>query len=507
MDNKHVKLSVIGFAILLIGLVSISYAFFNYTRTGEANTIRTGNIYFNATQGQALNITNAFPLTSTEAGNANLDTVTLGILGDTTYADGEEFKITLVDVNNTISNKEVPINYIATYTANTGGSIGASSDTYWTARNSKNANIYTLASSGEVSEGKQVLVGYIKSGATGINGTLTIKAYIDADRIAISDTYNEDASPYYSLNKNMTMEEFNACTSYFNEHYEELTNPYHWFKGEFDASKGDSATVFCQGGKANDDDNTTFNTFLRYPENNGGFNSAQIDYLLSHNIIIAPQIDNYGTTSEWVDDRTVFTTTEWNSMSTTPISFKIKVESQEGIWVVMPLTMEDMCPGCVFMITENMLYTSWNTANQTPVVLNNQNDYYTDYQTLINNTGKQWFLGLKLNDSTHEVDKAYACGVKGENPNNGVVFCLEGAPDDSKYNSNISILTHPSLWGVDNPACDSWLMSESDSNLSFECIGNVTGVIYGDNQAWVGDENMDGNCSINSYGLFGCYYP
>ncbi len=60
MDEKHVKLSILGFAILLIALVGGTYAFFNYTRTGTANNIRTGRIYFNSTQGNTLNITNMF---------------------------------------------------------------------------------------------------------------------------------------------------------------------------------------------------------------------------------------------------------------------------------------------------------------------------------------------------------------------------------------------------------------------------------------------------------------
>ena len=123
MDSKHVKLSVIGFAILLIGLVGVTYAFFNYTRTGSANSLGTGRIYFNTTQGEELTITNIFPMTSTQATNATLDTVTVGIAGDTTCADGEEFEITLVDVTNTVNGKQVPMNYIATYTAATGGTI------------------------------------------------------------------------------------------------------------------------------------------------------------------------------------------------------------------------------------------------------------------------------------------------------------------------------------------------------------------------------------------------
>ena len=156
-------------AILLIALVGGTYAFFNYTRTGAANTIRTGRIYFNTTQGEELTLTNVFPMKSSEAGSANLDFVTVGIVGDTTYADGEEFEISLVDVNNTVNGKKIPISFIATYTAASGGTIGSSSETYWEARNSKNASIYTLNTSGDVKEGKQVLVGYIDNGATGIS--------------------------------------------------------------------------------------------------------------------------------------------------------------------------------------------------------------------------------------------------------------------------------------------------------------------------------------------------
>ena len=48
--NNKVLLSVIGIAILLISVVGITYSFFNYTRTGTANTIKTGNISFNSTQ-------------------------------------------------------------------------------------------------------------------------------------------------------------------------------------------------------------------------------------------------------------------------------------------------------------------------------------------------------------------------------------------------------------------------------------------------------------------------
>ena len=43
--------------------------------------------------------------------------------------------------------------------------------------------------------------------------------------------------------------------------------------------------------------------------------------------------DDMQTTNEWVDKRVILTTDEWNDISSTGISFQIKVEANEGIWV------------------------------------------------------------------------------------------------------------------------------------------------------------------------------
>ena len=207
--NKRKRFMFIaGPIILLIALIGVTYSFFNYTRTGAANTIRTGRIYFYSEQNNTLNLTNVFPIKSADAASANLNSVTVGIVGDTTYTDGEEFEITITDVNNELNDKKIPINYIATYTAATGETIGSSSSTYWTSRDAKDANIYTLNANEPVRDGKQILVGYIKNGQTGINGILTIKAYVNGDRIAISDTYQ--LGDAYELN----LEEASACVSY-----------------------------------------------------------------------------------------------------------------------------------------------------------------------------------------------------------------------------------------------------------------------------------------------------
>ena len=97
---------------LMLLVVGVTYAFFNYTRTGNENILGTGRIYFNTTEGTALNLTNVFPVDSTEASNANLDSLTIGIEGDTNYTDGEEFEISIVDVNNVVNGKEIPLNHL-----------------------------------------------------------------------------------------------------------------------------------------------------------------------------------------------------------------------------------------------------------------------------------------------------------------------------------------------------------------------------------------------------------
>ena len=65
--NKQTSLMIIGLAILVIGLVGITYAFFNYTRTGASNTIRVGKMAFSSNQTETINLTNVFPISSTDA--------------------------------------------------------------------------------------------------------------------------------------------------------------------------------------------------------------------------------------------------------------------------------------------------------------------------------------------------------------------------------------------------------------------------------------------------------
>ncbi len=233
MKRNRLVLTLFIIGILSI-TVGVTYSFFNYTRTGNPNTLSVGRIYFNSLQDGNINLTNIFPISSDDVSTdeRNVGTFEINIEGDTTYDNGVEYLVTLSNVENTVNGKQVPLSINVS-----ASNLGVEDQNYFTTRESKNQNIYKIMADDTVYTNNDLLVGYIKSGEEGVNGKVTIKAYFDEDKIAISDTYN----------------------------------------GE--------------------------------------------------------ETDEFGTTSEWVDGRVVLTTSEWNSLNSEGLSFQVKVEANEGIWV------------------------------------------------------------------------------------------------------------------------------------------------------------------------------
>ena len=87
IKSKKQMFTIIGVFTLIMMLGTVTYAFFNYTRTGTANSIRVGKIYFNSEQGEPINLTNMFPIDPTENGIMNDSTkvgiVTIDVTGET----------------------------------------------------------------------------------------------------------------------------------------------------------------------------------------------------------------------------------------------------------------------------------------------------------------------------------------------------------------------------------------------------------------------------------------
>ncbi len=255
IKSKKQMFVVIGAFALVMLLGSITYAFFNYTRTGTANTIRVGRIAFNSSQSGNINLTNAFPITSSEAetDTTNAKSVAITVTGDTDYSGGVEYVVTASDVNMTVGSginaKELPLALEISVTGNNSNTLGTEeTGDYYTNRDNYQVSKYKIEYDGELEEGSHLLVGYIAPNTTsgtaeGVDGVINIKAYIDASKVLISDTYDGTES------------------------------------------------------------------------------------------------DNMGTPNSLAEGKTVFTTTEWNSIQSSPLSFKLKVEANEGIWVEEPLTL------------------------------------------------------------------------------------------------------------------------------------------------------------------------
>jgi hypothetical protein len=197
-SSKQILLSVIGVAILVVAVVGVSFAFFNYTRTGAANTVRTGTISFN-TSNSAINITNLFPIAksdvATDTTNVGVGTVT--ITGSTNYTNGIDFVVTTESVSSNIGTADGKLPISISVTDN-----GTLSNVKAYGSSTGSIELYPFEDGTTITSGSVLARGRIPAG-TEVNGTITIKAYIDKAGVAISDTYN---APPATPNDNMGTE-------------------------------------------------------------------------------------------------------------------------------------------------------------------------------------------------------------------------------------------------------------------------------------------------------------
>ena len=357
-SNKKILLTTIAIAILVVLVSGVTFAFFNYARTGVSNVLKVGRIYFNTSQNGNINLTNVFPITSEELENDtnNHDSVEITITGDTTYSGGIEYLVSLVNVNNTVNNKKIPVKFNIEEE-----NIGTSNDNYYTSRGG-NTSIYSISNSGEIREGKYMLAGYIAPGQTGIDGTIEITAFVDKDKIAITDTYST-LEPNYAPDPNMSNDALNYCINYFTQLWGQEQ------EGQT-VRPGETYEAFCRG------TGTNWGYTFIYELNNDYFNSSEIDAFVNNGILIDTNPYVGDTTDEWINGRTVFTTDEWNSFkNNNAISFKIKVEANEGIWVEEP-ERDDATPSTCFEKKAIKTYTI--NSNMTQTELNDCNTYMTN---------------------------------------------------------------------------------------------------------------------------------
>ena len=562
IKSKKQMYLVIGAFALVLMLGTVTYAFFNYTRTGSANTIRTGRIAFNSQQGNSINLTNVFPVDVSNGipnNNPNVGSATINVTGDTTYGEGVEYLVSAVNVQNTIGSganaKSLPISIDVSVASNSNNdpatALGTADSDYFTNRGSSaNTSIYKVLASDVLANNEELLVGYIKSGATGVDGNIVIKAYIDASKIAITDTYPEGTVHTVKTTGYSSSACETALTGVAN------------------------ASTYCASASS-----------LQSAIDGEDLTSAQITLLVNAGIV-----EEYtdGTTSSWVGDRTVLTTTEWNALQSSGVSFQIKVEANEGTWVIpsaititynanggtvspasktiagdattygaldtptkanslfegwytaeiggtkvesstafvfgtSPTTLyahwEDLsllpstissCSGCVYKFaTERLYYNYGNEDYGDSETILHEGDYDTDYRTTIANSGKKSFLGLKL-DENGLITYAYACAVKGEDPNKGTPYCIEGTNDISRVDevvqANADILID--LYGeiedpyVINPTTPGCKYYDSYPNVACSSSFNpLPNSMFND---YTGVDTVTGSCGVNGSGYALC---
>ena len=173
-QSKQVLLSVIGVAILVVAVVGVSFAFFNYTRTGSANTVKTGHIEFNSSN-TLMNLQNAFPIakTAVSTDTTNTATATVTITGQTNYVNGIDYVVTAEEVSSNIGTTtgKLPISVVVT----TSGLPGT-------------PTVTSYEDGSVITSGSPLVRGNIPGNNTAVNGTITVKAYIDSAGVAITDT-------------------------------------------------------------------------------------------------------------------------------------------------------------------------------------------------------------------------------------------------------------------------------------------------------------------------------
>lgn len=118
-SSKQVLLSVIGIAVLVVAVVGVSFAFFTYSKTGTANnTLTTGSIFFNFTEGNTINLTNQFPMADSEGENLSVDSnkaLSFSVIGYDTSGKGIDYTVYAlpgapVDTRNRFKDDEIKLN-------------------------------------------------------------------------------------------------------------------------------------------------------------------------------------------------------------------------------------------------------------------------------------------------------------------------------------------------------------------------------------------------------------
>jgi surface protein len=167
------------FIVSIVAVVGASYAFFNFTRTGEVNLLSTGTISFTSNY-EGVELGNVFPISidDVDTDDVNVATIELSINGYTDYEKGLYYKVTAQDVHSTIHSTYENWDYTIL-------NIVPSS----TGLDNVMLKEYTWAA--DIEDDSVLAYGKIEPN-TQVNGKITFKVFLCTEYLAISDTINYD---------------------------------------------------------------------------------------------------------------------------------------------------------------------------------------------------------------------------------------------------------------------------------------------------------------------------
>ena len=174
MENKKkIRLLVLGTLFFVIALVGLTWAFFSYVYVGGDNIVKTGDITFEADY-TSVTLTDVFPISASkvDTDTDNVMTVNVSISGHTSYKSGVEYQVMTKDVNLLSSGKNIPISVLVS------------------SSNLPNVKTMDYKNKEAIANNSVLAQGSIMPSDGNVDGTITIKAYIDKANVVISDTYD-----------------------------------------------------------------------------------------------------------------------------------------------------------------------------------------------------------------------------------------------------------------------------------------------------------------------------
>ena len=169
------------------------------------------------------------------------------------------------------------------------------------------------------------------------------------------------------------------------------------------------------------------------------------------------------------------------------------------------------CPNCKFTnvisewdeVTDEVNNLFYYGSGATALTNAEYNSLYTDYRQLIQDSGRSYFLGFEVDDSTHVISKAYSCGMY----DSVTPICIQGTTDGSAYNNNVNNVLVPVYGPYDEETQLGCHIFDYGSYSDTSCYGDLSVYVYEDGM--VGANMEDGlglTCDVESEGYAHCYY-